>query len=320
MINFNEYLKDIHNLFNVKIVDGIFQLTDDPDINLNDEESYIGYEHVGEYYSGKDKSLIYSQIAIGNKISEIVGDGLLLDLACGDGYFTVPIAKNNTNIIGFDISNKMLSILKYRAKISNISLDNVILARANAYNIPLKDNSVDYVFANSVLHLLSNPKNVLKEIYRVLKDGGVFLSIDDIPGQDNGNEYIDTVSNKRYQDILYEFDRRYWEIIKKEHNLTYNKLSWNIDKDKLCDEVFKNKEIILFELGSPIITTKFKDEYLYRHGGKGYSAQSIIPDQIHYDTFNRVIKEFEEKYGHDFYDYEFQYKEKSKFKIVKYIK
>ncbi len=68
----------------------------------------------------------------------------------------------------------------------------------NALEIPLTDNSIDTVVANSVLHLISNPEKVISEIYRVLKKGGKFICKDDRPGKGFDN----TFDNTKYLEIL----------------------------------------------------------------------------------------------------------------------
>ena len=96
-------------------------------------DKYIGYEHIGESYSGNRKYLIEEKDRLfASEIARITGDGVFLDLACGDGCFTIPCASYGTKIIAGDISNKMLDILQQRAFMNKISLKNTILCRINA--------------------------------------------------------------------------------------------------------------------------------------------------------------------------------------------
>lgn len=58
-------------------------------------------------------------------------------------------------------------------------LDNPYLDEAkigSAENIPYEDRSFDMVICNNVLEHLGNPADVLKEVNRVLKKGGLFLA------------------------------------------------------------------------------------------------------------------------------------------------
>ena len=38
----------------------------------------------------------------------------------------------------------------------------------------ISDNKIDYIQSSGVIHHTSNPDNILKELYRVLKPGGIF--------------------------------------------------------------------------------------------------------------------------------------------------
>ncbi|NLU42628.1 MAG: hypothetical protein GXX08_10530 [Firmicutes bacterium] len=67
-------------------VDGIYQLTQDPGINLDDNKGakYVGYDRVGSYYGGRDwLECDAASTAIGGKVAELADKGLVLDLGCG---------------------------------------------------------------------------------------------------------------------------------------------------------------------------------------------------------------------------------------------
>ena len=50
----------------------------------------------------------------------------------------------------------------------------------DAYNLPLKSNSIPFVFCYQTLHHFPDPTPIIQEAYRVLSDGGTFL-FDDEP-------------------------------------------------------------------------------------------------------------------------------------------
>lgn len=133
------------DLYSTKCINAVFQMSDMPDKVVDGEgDCYIGYEEIGEGYSGKKRFMLVPRCVESSKlIAEYVKDGIFLDLACGDGAYTVPCAKLGLKIIGGDISNKMMSLLIERAEKNNVLLDKVVLCRMNALDIPLKDESVD---------------------------------------------------------------------------------------------------------------------------------------------------------------------------------
>jgi ubiquinone/menaquinone biosynthesis C-methylase UbiE len=91
----------------------------------------------------------------------------------------------------------MLNLLYKRIEIANIDPAYLTVCRANALDIPLMDCSVDATIANSVLHLISAPEIVVKEIHRVLKKGGKFITFDDKPGRGGDNTEGDLTEDEK---------------------------------------------------------------------------------------------------------------------------
>lgn len=282
--------------FVVSQKDNIWQLSDMPDIMIDgDGDKYIGYEYIGESYSGNRKYHIEDRdIIFANEIAKQTGNGLFLDLACGDGCFTVPCATFGTRIIAGDISNKMLMLLKQKAVNNNISLDNVILCRMNALEIPLESESIDTVVANSVLHLISNPEKVITEIYRVLKRGGAFISKDDKPGRSMGNNF----DNKDYNDIVSSMYCEYWNKLKR-YDVAPRKYSWKFDRSAICDKMFERKTEKLIERGNAY-EIPLKDGFLPRFMGRGFSDQVDVPKHLHEKVMAELLNEIKTKHGNDF--------------------
>lgn len=219
----------------VDIKNGICQLLNMPDMITDGcGDKYIGYESIGKNYSGNRKYVIEKKdIILASEISVFTGDGIFLDLACGDGCFTVPCAANKIKVISGDISNQMLSILQKKAEYNNISLNTVTLCRMNALEIPISTECVDVVVANSVLHLISNPEKVINEIYRVLKPGGVFLCFDDVPGKSEEAIY----DNALYHEIVNSIYGEYWNCLVA-YGIKPLKYQWNFDREYLCKKIF----------------------------------------------------------------------------------
>lgn len=275
---------------------GIWQLSNMPDIiTQGDGDKYIGYEFIGESYSGSRKYTIEERDRLfAQEVSQETGEGVFLDLACGDGCFTVPCASFGTKIIAGDISNAMLSILQKKAEYNHISLGNVTLCRMNALEIPLTDNSVDTVVANSVLHLISNPEKVVSEIYRVLKKGGKFICKDDRPGKDFDN----TFDNTKYLEVLNFFYSEYWNKLKA-HQIYPKKYGWDFNREAVCDKLFERKKEKLIERGN-VYENPLKDGFLPRFNGRGFSDQVDVPQDLHDIVMNELLNEAKSKYGEEF--------------------
>ncbi len=94
------------------------------------------------------------------------------DIGCGNGNFSGFLKeKYNCKLIGIDGSKYALD----KAKIFNY--DQLILSGDfSSEKLQIKKNSVDFVICKDVLEHLINPRNLVKEIFKILKPGGILLS------------------------------------------------------------------------------------------------------------------------------------------------
>jgi 2-polyprenyl-3-methyl-5-hydroxy-6-metoxy-1,4-benzoquinol methylase len=91
----------------------------------------------------------------------------VLELGCGTGYFTKELAKTEATITAIDISPVLLQEAE-----KDIQMPNVKFSVDNAYQMSFSDETFDAIVGSSVLHHLDINK-AIKEIYRVLKQGGI---------------------------------------------------------------------------------------------------------------------------------------------------
>jgi len=113
----------------------------------------------------------YSQVA--DEIASSFASGTMLDLGTGPGYLPVEIAKRkpNINIIGIDLSKKLIHMAQENAAKAGLS-GQLRFEVGNAANLQFENDAFDMVISTGMLHSLKDPLMVLKEIYRVLKKGG----------------------------------------------------------------------------------------------------------------------------------------------------
>jgi ubiquinone/menaquinone biosynthesis C-methylase UbiE len=98
-------------------------------------------------------------------------DSKVLDLACGPGVFTRPLARQSAGIVvGLDLSWPMLC--QARRKVSSEGLKNILLIRGSAFRLPFQPASFTYVNCCGALHLFNRPDEALEEIARVLCQKG----------------------------------------------------------------------------------------------------------------------------------------------------
>lgn len=107
-------------------------------------------------------------------ISRLVGprsNVKLLDLGCGTGLFTIPLAKQlGYQTTGADCSTAMLNFASHKP-----SGDLVRWDRQEATALNYDDESFDVVFMSNLLDLIKSPHDVVRECSRVLKPGGVLV-------------------------------------------------------------------------------------------------------------------------------------------------
>ena len=275
----------------------IYKFTDELNIVTDgDGDKYIGYENIGEsFLCRKTWKLSEEDFKLPKIISDMVGDGILLDLGCGDGVISVPCASFGTKIIAGDISCKMLSLCQKLAESNDISIKNVILTRINALHIPIADNAVDVVIANSMLHVISSPDKVVAEIHRVLKPGGSFICFYDAPGS-SPPDYTNKYDNSRIGTIFNYFHSIYWDYLRN-NDVNPVQYSWMFNRDACCMQMFSDKKEQIYEYKTKYTETSLHEYSFPRTKGRGWSNQVDVPDDLHNIAYNLAIKKTYEQYG-----------------------
>jgi 2-polyprenyl-3-methyl-5-hydroxy-6-metoxy-1,4-benzoquinol methylase len=98
---------------------------------------------------------------------------IILDAGCGSGYKTLSLAESNPNakIVGIDISAESIDLAHQRLKFHGF--DNVEFHCLSIENLPILGMEFDYINADEVLYLLSEPTSGLRAMKAVLKPDGI---------------------------------------------------------------------------------------------------------------------------------------------------
>lgn len=94
----------------------------------------------------------------------------VLEVGCGLGTMTEEFAREQSKIIGLDITPKGAYITKKRLNTFNLDGHSV---NADAENLPFKNEYFNFVFSWGVIHHTPNTQQAINEMYRVLKKNGI---------------------------------------------------------------------------------------------------------------------------------------------------
>ncbi len=133
-------------------------------------QSKPGYDLVSSVYDTKEN---YLNSFEKRKLIPLLGEinnKKILDVGAGTGRISIQLAKHGGHVTSVDISSEMLNVLKNKAK--HLSIETLV---GDAESLPCTDSSFDIVVAAFLIVHLKNPKHFFNEVYRVLKDGGIFL-------------------------------------------------------------------------------------------------------------------------------------------------
>ena len=97
--------------------------------------------------------------------------GVVLDIGCAAGAEISMLRSLDFQVIGADLSEKMLGFARNRFLGDN----RVAFVLANAEHLPMSSASVDHVLCLGMFEFLSDYSPALKEIWRVLRPGGVVV-------------------------------------------------------------------------------------------------------------------------------------------------
>lgn len=98
------------------------------------------------------------------------------DIGCGGGFVSEAIANHSSEVAvtGIDISERSIEVAKLHAD-EFLESGNLMYLVGSIYAIPLPSSSQDIVIASDLLEHLEDVPAALKEIFRVLRPGGVFV-------------------------------------------------------------------------------------------------------------------------------------------------
>jgi len=125
----------------------------------------------------REREAVWDQ-AITRSLRAIPGDGVCLDLGCGEGTLSRSVASKSAPIVGIDQSEAMIALARTRAEESGLSVLTTYLQGA----LPLPPSTersyadgVRLILCSSVLEYIEDYQAVLMQCFRMLQPGGRFI-------------------------------------------------------------------------------------------------------------------------------------------------
>lgn len=131
-------------------------------------------------------------------------DILYLEIGCGPSHIGEYMMKaRDATFIGVDFNYPMLITLK--KYLDEKGYKKYLLIHGDINNMPIKDNSIDFIYGGGVIEHFSDTNNIIKESGRILKKGGV--SFNTVPALNLGwfLRVLDTIPSLPILRTLFEF-------------------------------------------------------------------------------------------------------------------
>lgn len=99
----------------------------------------------------------------------------VLEIGCGDGRITLALAPHCRQIIGIDLDPRLIAAAKHDA--SESKCVNVTFEQMNAEHLAYESLEFDRVIFAWSLHMMANPRQAVRQAYRVLAPRGLLVVI-----------------------------------------------------------------------------------------------------------------------------------------------
>lgn len=137
------------------------------------EKSQIRKSHFYRNFPSHPFYVIYQVL-----VQQIVDDygikkGVCLDIGCGGGQMLIDMARiTELELVGLDIEPEIIEVAKENVSEAGFK-ERIRFVMGDVHNMPLPDNFADLIISRGSIPFWRDRVRAFKEIYRVLKPGGV---------------------------------------------------------------------------------------------------------------------------------------------------
>lgn len=139
-------------------------------------DDFFLWEYYGEGIFGRILGLIFKSrikalMGLLNKLD--LNFERVVDVGCGPCFVSYALAsKMSGEYIGVDIISAA-KLRRYKDAMKNEGVKNIEIVRASAEFLPFRAGAFDFVLSLDVLEHLQSSREAIKEIHRVVKNGGI---------------------------------------------------------------------------------------------------------------------------------------------------
>lgn len=276
---------------------GVYYFTDDENLSFINQSKYIGYDKINLDF---EPTLIYWPdrwsdnygvygAAAKKLVERLDKDAIVLDLGCGLGTASIPLAQTGVKVIGADISEVMLTYANKRLK---QRYDNLYFCKMNAYNLMMSDHSVNAIIENAMIHLVDNPTKIYEEMKRVLKPNGMLIRFSTISLPITEEQAL---QSKKVYEAYKDISNFYYNTL---NEMGYRPLEFDNKSYEIETNYFKYIEEIKTDYQEEF--TEFMKFRIHRLAHKAHSDLQNIDDKVHQEVWNKTNNYAISKYGHDY--------------------
>ncbi|OYP28972.1 SAM-dependent methyltransferase [Rhodopirellula sp. MGV] len=189
-------------------------------------KSYLGrvvaqpMSHVGAPWLIRPERDSEENVTDSYKALQIQPGMVVCDLGCGNGFWTLPMAKDVGEkglVYAVDIQREMLNKLQYRASQEELSNIRPTLGKVDDPKLPVDE--IDLLLMVDVYHEFSHPQSMLWEIRRSLKPTGVVALLE--YREEDPTVPIKLLHKMSKRQIMKEYEANGFKLVRE-----YNELPW----------------------------------------------------------------------------------------------
>jgi ubiquinone/menaquinone biosynthesis C-methylase UbiE len=159
-------------------------------------EGWKGWDEYAPFYDWENaRTLGRRDVPFWKRVA-VEADGPVLELGCGTGRVSIPLARAGVDLVGVDRSAPMLARARTRTSRTSGTLGTLSFVRADIRALPFKRRRFSIVLAPyGVLQSLVRERDLsatLDSVAHVIRSGGTF-GIDLVPDVPNWREYTNKV-------------------------------------------------------------------------------------------------------------------------------